>query len=211
MWLVQPSGLAPFIFAPMRPTRPPLFQTRREVERYFSGKTIKCLLCGQRFRRLWTHLAAKHEMNVNEYRSQFGLPWSRGLTSAASRASSGWTEERKAKARKLARRSGFFKLAHSRPRRELAPFLKAEAVEHLGPHAVGFGKAFEQRVRGLFNKGLTDAAIAQKLHVGRATVTYRTTLWRTPKGKNKVKSAQSTSARGSTRKHPPFRRPSMIE
>jgi len=29
-----------------------VFKTRREVERYFGGKTIECLLCGQRFRRL---------------------------------------------------------------------------------------------------------------------------------------------------------------
>jgi orotate phosphoribosyltransferase-like protein len=48
----------------------------------------------------------------------------------------------------------------------------------LGKHAVGFGKAFERRVRALFDKGLTDAAIAQALDAGRATVTYRTTHWR---------------------------------
>jgi hypothetical protein len=42
----------------------------------------------------------------------------------------------------------------------------------------GFGKAFERRVRALFNKGLSDAAIARALDVGRATVTYRTTHWR---------------------------------
>jgi DNA-binding NarL/FixJ family response regulator len=126
-------------------------------------------------------------MSGNEYRLQFGLPWTRGLTSAASRAESGWTEERKAKTRKLARKTQFFKLAHAVPRREFAPFLKAEAIGHLGHHAVGFGKAFEQRVRILFDKGLTDAAIAQKLHVSRSTVTYCTTLWRKPKRK---KSAQ---------------------
>ena len=111
-------------------------------------------LCGQRFRRLGTHLATKHQTDVNEYRSKFRLPWTQGLTSAASRASSGWTEIRRARASKLARKSEFFKLAHSRPRRELAPFLKAEIVEHLGSHAIGFGKAFEQRVRALFDRGL---------------------------------------------------------
>src|SRR5438876_708758 len=51
-------------------------------------------------------------MSVDEYRSRFGLPWSRGLTSAASVASSGWTDERKAKARKLARKNRFFERAH---------------------------------------------------------------------------------------------------
>jgi predicted transcriptional regulator len=87
---------------------PPAFKTRRDVERYFGGKTIECLLCGQRFRRLAGHLAAKHEMSVDGYRTRFGLPWSRGLTSAASVASSGWTDVRKAKARKLARKNRFF-------------------------------------------------------------------------------------------------------
>lgn len=84
-------------------------------------------------------MAAKHEMSVDEYRTRFGLPWSRGLTSAASVASSGWTHERKAKARKLARINRFFEQAHLAPRRAPAPFLKAEAVKNLGEHAVGFG------------------------------------------------------------------------
>jgi hypothetical protein len=114
---------------------PPAFKTRRDIERYFGGKTIECLLCRQHFRRLGGHLAAKHEMSVDRYRSQFGLPWTRGLTSAASVASSGWTDERKAKARKLAGINRFFERAHLTPRRAPAPFLKAEAVENLGKHA----------------------------------------------------------------------------
>jgi len=78
----------------------------------------------------------------------------------------------------LALKIRFFELAHLTPRRASAPFLKAEAVKNLGKHAVGFGTAFERRVRALFDKGLTDAAIAQAIGVGRATVTYRTMHWR---------------------------------
>jgi hypothetical protein len=66
----------------------------------------------------------------------------------------------------LARINRFFEQAHLAPRRAPAPFLKAEAVKNLGEHAVGFGKAFERRVRALFDKGLTDAAIARALDVG---------------------------------------------
>ena len=161
-----------------RAKTPPAFKTRRDIQRYFGGKTIECLFCGQRFRRLGGHLAAKHQMSVDEYRTRFGLPWTRGLTSAASAASSGWTDKRKAKARKLARINRFFEWAHLTPRRAPAPFLQTEAVQNLGKHAVGFGKAFERRVRALFDKGLTDAAIARALDVGRATVTYRTMHWR---------------------------------
>jgi hypothetical protein len=51
---------------PMRLETPLPFQTRREVARYFGGKTIRCRLCGQRFRRVGTHLAAKHDMSANE-------------------------------------------------------------------------------------------------------------------------------------------------
>ena len=154
------------------------FRTRREVERYFSGKTIECLLCGRRYRRLSFHLAAKHGTNTDEYKSRFGLPWVRGLTSALSHANSGWTNARKAKASKLAQTTRFFKLAHPVPRRETAAFLKLEAVKHLGGHAAGFGAQFEKRVRRLFAKGLTDAAIAQVLSVTRTTVNRRTKHWR---------------------------------
>jgi hypothetical protein len=45
----------------------------------------------------------------------------------------------------------------------------------------GFGKAFKKKVRTLSDKGLTDAAIARKLKVGRATVTYCVMAWRKAK------------------------------
>jgi hypothetical protein len=161
----------------MRPKIPPAFKTRREIERYFSGDTIECLICGRHFKRLQTHLAVKHGVAADEYKSRFGLPWTRGLTSAASLANSGWTDERKAKARKLARKSRFFKLAHLTPRREAAPFLKAEAIEHLGVNAKAFGKQFDLRVRALAEMGLGNRAIARALKVAHTTVLKRTKQW----------------------------------
>ena len=113
----------------MRAKPPVAFKTRRDIARYFGGNTIECLICGRRFKRLHTHLAAKHGMAADDYKKRFGLPWTRGLTSATSLANSGWTDERKAKARKLAQKSRFFDLAHSTPRRELAP---AQAVAGRG-------------------------------------------------------------------------------
>jgi hypothetical protein len=161
----------------------PFFRTRREVERYFNGKTIQCLLCGTRFKRLSFHLAARHAMTTDDYKSQFELPWTRGLTSAPSHDNSGWSDDRKAKASMLARTTRFFKLAHTGSRRQVAPFLKIEAEKNLGPHSAGFGEAFESRVRGLFAKGFTDAVIAQALDVNRNTVNRRTKYWRKPKQK----------------------------
>jgi hypothetical protein len=164
----------------MRSTTTP-FRTRQEVDRYFSGKTIKCLLCGERFRRLSFHLFAKHGMSADDYKSRFGLPWTRGLTSATSHCNSGWNAERRIKASKQARKSRFFELAHPVPRREDAPFLKLEWARNLGGRAAGFGPKFERRVRALFEKGLNDTAIARALDVNRSTVRRRTRRWRKPK------------------------------
>jgi hypothetical protein len=149
------------------------FKTRREIERYFSGNTIECLLCGRHFKRLQTHLAAKHDMTADEYKERFGLPWTRGLTSAASVANSGWTNERKARAQRLARQSRFFELAHMAPRREVAPFLKTEAIKHLGANAKGLGDKFDLRVRALVEKGLSIRAIARILKVAHSTILDR--------------------------------------
>ena len=167
----------------MRTAKRHPFRTRREVERYFGGKTIKCLLCGKRFGRLSFHLAAKHSVTTDDYKSRFGLPWSWGLTSAQSYVNSGWNDDRRAKASRLARRSRFFKFAHSVPHRKVAPFLKAEVVKNFGVNAVGFGKRFESRVHVLFDRGFTDAAIARALNVNRTTVNLRTKHWRRPKRK----------------------------
>src|ERR1700724_756627 len=152
---------------------PQPFKKRPDIEHYFSGNRIECLICGRHFKRLQTHLAAKHGMATDDYKKRFGLPWTRGLTSATSLANSGWTDERKAKARKLAQKSRFFDLAHSRPRRDLASFLKTEAVEHLGVNAQAFGGKFDARVRALAQKGLGIRAIARVLNVAHSTVLER--------------------------------------
>jgi ROS/MUCR transcriptional regulator protein/Homeodomain-like domain len=177
------------------------FRTRREVNRYFGGRTIQCLICGKRFGRLSFHLAAKHAMTTDAYKSHFGLPWTRGLTSAHSHANSGWTKSRKSKAKKRARETQFFKYAHAAARREVAEYLKVEARKRLGPHAAGFGKQFDSRVRALFSKGLTDRAIAKALDVARMTVNRRTKRWRKRVNKRKG-SLWHTLARS------PSRRPS---
>jgi hypothetical protein len=171
----------------MSTKRPPPFHSRQDVERYFNSATIECLICERRFRRLSQHLAAKHEMSADDYRRRFGLPWSRGLTSAASRNASGWTPERKEKAKRVAQQSRFFELAHPTRRREPAPFLKTQFVKNLGRHAVGFDQAFEEKVMDLFHEELSDAAIARVLSVERTTVAKRTMRWRLRQPKRKDK------------------------
>ena len=154
-------------------------QTRRDADRYYGGKTIQCLLCGKRFGRLASHLAAKHHITSDAYRIRFGLPWTRGLTSATSHVNSGWTKKRRAEASKAAKRRRLFDLAHrGRKRREPPAFITTDAVSNLGKYAASLGRRFEKRVRALFKKGLTDAAIASVLRVNRMTVNKRTKRWR---------------------------------
>jgi len=117
-------------------------------------------------------------MTTDEYKRRFGLPWTRGLTSAQSRTNSGWTEARRLKARELARQSQFFKYAHPSARREPPEFVKVEMPKHLGAHAVGLGKQFDLLVRALVSQGLTHDAIATLLDVHRTTVNRRTRRWR---------------------------------
>ncbi len=56
------------------------FQTKEEVDSYFSGDRIQCLLCGKWYRQLGIHLGRIHDVHVDEYREMYGLPWSRGLS-----------------------------------------------------------------------------------------------------------------------------------
>jgi hypothetical protein len=166
--------------------RPPSFHTRQQVERYFNSETIECLLCGRRFRRLGQHLAAKHDMRADDYRRRFGLPWSRGLTSAASRSASGWNPERREKARQVAQQSRFFELARCTASR--AGPIPEDAIHAKPGSPCGWlDEAFEEKVLALFLEELSDAAIARVLNVGRATVAHRTMRWRWRKPKRKGK------------------------
>jgi hypothetical protein len=159
-----------------------LFTTKAQVEHYFGGKTIRCLLCGKRFRRLASHLAYKHAMRADAYKAMHGLPWSRGLTSAESSRRSGWTKARRANARKLARQSKFFEHAHPSDRRQSAPVAREVWLANLGERAAGFGRQFERRVRALLDRGMLDREIAAALGVSRGTVNRRTRKWRAGKG-----------------------------
>jgi predicted transcriptional regulator len=162
---------------------PQSFQTQAQVNRYFGNKTISCLLCHKEFQRLASHLAYKHHMTAEQYKELFGLPWTRGLTSASSHRKSGWSAERRIKAGKLARRTRFFEHAHPAPRRESPNYIRRAFVRNLGIRATGFGKRFEQRVCALFKKGLIDREIAHILGVNRMTVNLRTRKWRRQKGR----------------------------
>ena len=55
------------------------FTTKDEIDQYFAGDKIQCLLCGKRFKALPQHLERTHDITADDYREQYGLPWRRGL------------------------------------------------------------------------------------------------------------------------------------
>jgi hypothetical protein len=65
------------------PARP---MTRQEIDDYLGGDVIVCLLCGRRYQSVGAHLTRVHGMSSREYQDRYGLPYSRGLVSARSRA-----------------------------------------------------------------------------------------------------------------------------
>lgn len=52
--------------------------SKAEIDQYFSGDRIQCLVCGKHYRRLGRHLQI-HDLTEDEYRGLYGLPWRRGL------------------------------------------------------------------------------------------------------------------------------------
>ncbi len=59
---------------PIEPTK----FSKAEIDQYFSGDRIQCLVCGKTYRRLALHLAI-HSLTEDDYRELYGLPWRRGL------------------------------------------------------------------------------------------------------------------------------------
>ena len=58
-----------------------MFTTKEDIDEYFSGETVVCLICGKKYKSLTPHIKAKHKMSAREYKKDFGLPLSRGLNS----------------------------------------------------------------------------------------------------------------------------------
>lgn len=54
--------------------------TLAEMEDYYEHDLMTCLYCGHEFSMLWQHLRGAHDVTKDEYKLEFGLPLSRGLT-----------------------------------------------------------------------------------------------------------------------------------
>jgi hypothetical protein len=55
------------------------FRDKAEIESYYKGDKIQCLICGKYFKALGAHINKSHGLNVDLYKEKFGLPWSKGL------------------------------------------------------------------------------------------------------------------------------------
>jgi transcriptional regulator with XRE-family HTH domain len=76
------------------------FETKTEIEDYFAGDKVRCLLCGKRFKALPKHLELTHDITADDYRERYGLPWKRGLCGAS-------TSEKMSKNMLKRRKNGF--------------------------------------------------------------------------------------------------------
>lgn len=102
------------------------FQTKEEVDAYFAGDKIQCLLCGKWYKEItFGHLSRIHDTTVDEYRERYGLPWRRGMTGQN-------THRTRSQIAKQLIAEGKLKLIYKnirqkepgRPRRPLQPFAR---------------------------------------------------------------------------------------
>ena len=60
--------------------------SKAEIDAYFSGDRLVCLLCGKPYKKLGLHLLRIHGLSHEEYRELYGLPYRRGLSGEATTA-----------------------------------------------------------------------------------------------------------------------------
>ncbi len=62
------------------------FESKEEVDSYFAGEKIQCLLCGRWYMSIsGTHLPRIHGIYSEAYKEMYGLPWRRGLIGTLTR------------------------------------------------------------------------------------------------------------------------------
>lgn len=90
-----------------------VFQNMEEVNDYLSRNTIECLICGKHYQALHIHIIRRHNMQADDYRRRFGIPFTRGLISAtafAKRSAAVTPQAMAALKRHVANRTGPFNL-----------------------------------------------------------------------------------------------------
>lgn len=109
------------------------FQTKAEIDRYFAGDKVRCLLCGKTYKALHGHLIRAHDVTPDDYRERYGLPWRRGLCGVS-------TSERLSTSMLRRRQEGFspdmqaaLEEAWRAERRQDQPFFAGVGADNLKP------------------------------------------------------------------------------
>jgi hypothetical protein len=55
------------------------FKNSKQVDDYFDGDKIQCLICYKWYKSLYKHLTCVHEMSSDDYKKKFNIPWSKKL------------------------------------------------------------------------------------------------------------------------------------
>ena len=55
------------------------FHHLNDLKDYFNEDKLTCLLCGRRFGQLGNHISQGHGIPKDQYKDQFGIPWTYGL------------------------------------------------------------------------------------------------------------------------------------
>ncbi len=105
--------------------------TKEEVDGYFAGENIQCLLCGRWFQQIsHIHLVFGHGVTIDEYRERFGLPWSRGLVGKTVQKAQSRLAKKKLKEGKSTLTARGTRLGINAPKRPKQPFHRELNARH---------------------------------------------------------------------------------
>ncbi len=110
------------------------FKTKAELDAYFEGDRIVCLMCGKSYVMLGQHLKSAHNMDGDAYRARFGIPWRKGLLSETHRKHLGTVIEKTRAEGKLPRQPSADHISYiqerSKNRRKIMPVSHNALKEH---------------------------------------------------------------------------------
>ncbi len=117
-----------------------VFQSRADIENYFAGERVRCLLCGRDFRILDTHLRRVHSLTSDDFRERYGIPYLRGLCGSSfseQRTEHGrtiWADNTERQAAALAKAKGVQTATGTNPQRGKPHFWRAERTGNGATH-----------------------------------------------------------------------------
>jgi len=128
-----------------------VFKNYDEYKQYFIGDRIICLLCGKHYRALGNHLRVSHEVDIDDYKKNYGILWTKSLAcNELHEIQSDRAKERIANGELIPkdiegrRKQGMFarKYIKRRNRRNL-PLHKAASIENIKNYNVLHGRTGE--------------------------------------------------------------------